>query len=55
MELNADLRDLKSQESLADYERVKGTLSEWEWSELKEKIRIKFNNILKERNDILSK
>lgn len=55
MQFNADLRELKSQESLADYKRAKGTLPEWEWSELKEKIRLKFNEILKERNDIISK
>lgn len=54
MELNADLRELKSLDSSTDYERAKGTLPEWEWSELKEKIRLKFNEILKERNDILN-
>lgn len=55
MELNADLRNLKSQDSLADYERTKGTLTESEWSEVKEKIRLKFDEILKERNDLLPK
>jgi len=52
MELNAELRDLKSQESLADYERCKGTLPEWQWSELKERIRVRFEKALKERNAI---
>ena len=52
MELNAELRDLKSQESLADYERCKWILPEWQWSELKERIRVRFENVLKERNAI---
>ena len=52
MQFNADLRELKSLDSLADYERAKGTLPEWQWSEMKEKIRIKFEKILEERNKI---
>lgn len=52
MELNAELRDLKSMESLADYERCKGTLPERDWEEVKEKIKARFDMILKERNDI---
>ena len=54
MQLNADLRELKSLDSLADYDRAKGTLPEWQWSEMKEKIRIKFEKILEERNDIIN-
>lgn len=52
MELNAELKDLKSMDSLADYERVKWTLPEYQWSELKERIRVRFENVLKERTNI---
>ena len=54
MEINAELRDLKDKDSLADYERVKGTLAEWEWSELKERIRVRFDNTIKERDSIFN-
>jgi hypothetical protein len=51
-ELNAELRDLKSAENLADYERCKGTLPELEWEKLKERINDRFQKVLEERNKI---
>ena len=38
-ELRSELRDLRSEENLADYEHVKWTLPESEWEELKERIK----------------
>lgn len=53
LELNTELRDLKSQESFADYERIKWVITETECLALKERIREKFQKILSERNKLI--
>lgn len=54
MELNAELRELKSLESLTDYQRTKWEISDTECFDLKEKIQTRFTIVLEERNKISS-